>query len=334
MNPAPRPLGSSTVSVGPLGLGCWPLAGMTRSGVTPESAVATVRAAIDAGITHLDTAYCYGEHGESERAIRAALAELGGSTARDGVVIAGKCGIHWVRDDTLAPPRRQVVDGRPERLRAEVEESLSRLGTDRFDLLYLHAPDPAVPVEESAGGLRELLDEGKARAIGLSNGSCASLERFAAACPLAACQLPFNMLQREIEADVLPWCVRHGVGLVAYWPLMKGLLAGTMRRGQVFPASDSRHKYPIFQGEAFERNLDFVDVLRPIAGRLGVAVAELVLAWTAEQPGVASVLFGATSPAQVAENAAALACELDDAARQAISAAITRRGPVPGRTPV
>jgi aryl-alcohol dehydrogenase-like predicted oxidoreductase len=324
------------VSVGPLGLGCWPLAGMTRAGVTHEAAVATVRAAVDAGITHLDTAYCYGEHGESERAIREALGWGSGSPTknrvrRDAVRIAGKCGIHWEPDPTKSPPRRQVVDGRPERIRVEVQESLSRLGTDHFDLLYLHAPDPALPIEDSAGELKRLLDAGSTRAVGLSNASLENLRRFAAVCPLAACQMQFNMLQREIEREVLPWCMTHGVAMVVYWPLMKGLLAGKMHRGQVFPATDSRHKYPIFNGAEFERNLDFVEALRPVAARLGVALADLVLAWTAEQPGITSVLFGATSPEQVHENARALACDLDAAARAEIAAAIAARGPVPGR---
>lgn len=329
MDTTRRSLGSSSILVGPLGLGCWPLAGMTRDGVSREAAVATVKAAIDCGITHLDTAYCYGEHGESELAIREGVAGR-----RDAVVLAGKCGIHWEPDPSKNPPRRQVVDGRPERIRAEVDESLARLGTDRLDLLYLHAPDLAVPIEDSAGELRRLLEAGKARAIGLSNASAENLARFAAACPLAACQMQFNMLQREIEAEVLPWCIAHGVAMVVYWPLMKGLLAGRMRRGQAFPTSDSRHKYPIFNGAEFDRNLDFVDALRPVAARLGCALPDLVLAWTAEQTGITSVLFGATSAEQVRENAAALRCALDDEARTAIHAAIRARGAVAGRQPV
>lgn len=323
MDILPRPLGRSAVAVGPLGLGCWPLAGMTREGITAAAATATVAAAIDAGITHLDTAYCYGEHGESERAIAAAT-----RGRREPVVLAGKCGIHW------EPGRIQRVDGRPERLRQEVDESLRRLKTDRLDVLYLHAPDPAVPVEESAAALRKLLDDGKARAIGASNMTVAQLERFSAACPLAVCQMPYNMLQRGIEDTVIPWCIGHDVAVVVYWPLMKGLLAGHMHRGQTFPASDSRHKYPMFNGTEFDRNLDFVDALRPIAVRLGCPIADLALAWTAEQPGITSVLFGATSPEQVNENARALALNLDDRARIDIRAAIAARGPVVGRRAV
>ena len=326
MNPASRSIGAGSVPAGPLGLGCWPLSGMTREGITREAAVATVRAAIDAGIRHLDTAYCYGEHGESERAIAEAI-----RGRRDDVFLAGKCGIHWEPDNTKSPPRRQCVDGRPDRIRAEVEESLERLGTDTLDLLYLHAPDPTIPIEDSAGELARLLAAGKARAIGVSNVSLAQLAAFAAACPLAACQMHFNMLQREIEREILPWCRSHGVAMVVYWPLMKGLLAGGMRRDTVFPATDSRHKYPMFNGDEFQRNIDFVDALRPIAARLGCSLPDLVLAWTAEQPGITSVLFGATSPEQVAINAGAIACSLDDAARTAIKAAIEARGPVANR---
>ena len=323
MNTQPRRLENSPVAVGPLGLGCWPLAGMTREGITPEAALATVAAAVDAGIMHLDTAYCYGEQGESERAIRAGL-----RGRRDRVILAGKCGIHW------EPGRTQCVDGRPTRLRREVDESLARLGTDRLDLLYLHAPDPTIPIEESAGALRGLLEAGKARAIGGSNMTVAQLERFSAECPLAACQMPYNMLQRGIEDAILPWCRRNQVAMVVYWPLMKGLLAGRMHRGRVFSASDSRHKYPMFNGAEFERNLDFVDALRPIAARLQCDLPDLVLAWTAEQDGITSVLFGATSPDQVLANARALACDLDYEARAAIRLAIAERGPVAGRRAV
>jgi len=318
-----RPVGRSSVRVGPLGLGCWPLAGMTRPGITHEAAVATVAAAIDAGITHLDTAYCYGEEGESDRAIATAI-----RGRREAVVLAGKCGIHW------QPGRRQCVDGRPERIVIEVEESLRRLGTDHLDLLYLHAPDPVVPIEESAAALQRLFEAGKTRSIGASNMTVELLDRFVSACPLSACQMPYNMLQRGIEEAVLPWCRTHDVAMVVYWPLMKGLLAGRMQRGQVFPASDSRHKYPMFNGTEFERNLDFVAALRPVATRLGCELPDLVLAWTASQPGITSVLFGATSPAQVAENARGLTVGLDDQALTDIRAAIAARGPVAGRRAV
>jgi aryl-alcohol dehydrogenase-like predicted oxidoreductase len=297
---------------------------MTRSGITSGAAVSTVAAALDAGIVHLDTAFCYGEAGESERAIGQAIA----GRRREAVVIASKCGIHW------EPGRKQCVDGRPDRIRGEVGESLKRLGTDHVDLLYLHAPDPTIPIEESAETLSQLLAAGKTCAVGVSNASLAQLERFATVCPVAACQMHFNMLQREIEAEILPWCRSHGVAMFVYWPLMKGLLAGTMPRDLVFPTTDSRHKYPMFTGEEFQRNLDFVDGLRPVAARLGCELPDMVLAWTAEQAGITCVLFGATSPEQVQINARALNCKLDEDARVAIAGAIQARGPVASRRAV
>lgn len=320
----PRRVGGTDVEVGPFGLGCWPLAGMTREGITPEAAVATVKSAIDAGVDHLDTAFCYGEDGQSERAIAAAIA----GRPRDDLTIATKCGIHW------EPGRQQRVDGRPERLRHEVEESLRRLGTEHVDLLYLHAPDPSIPIESSAEELARLLAVGKTRAVGVSNANLDQLVRFAAVCPVAACQMHYNMLQRDIEAEILPWCRTHDVAMFVYWPLMKGLLAGDMPRDKTFPVTDSRHKYPMFNGEEFQRNLDFVDALRPIATRLGSPLPDIVLAWTAEQPGVTCVLFGATTPLQASTNARAAACVLDDEARAAITRAIDTLGPVAGRRPV
>lgn len=307
-----------------LALGCWPLAGMTRDGVDRDDAIATVNAALDNGITHLDTAYCYGEAGESETAIGEAIKDR----PRESIFLASKCGIHW------EPGRQQAVDGSPARLRAEVSESLQRLGVDSLDLLYLHAPDPKTPIEASAEALLAILEAGKTRAVGCSNVSLEELRRFSAVCPTAACQMPYNMLQRELETSFLPWCREHAIGMVVYWPLMKGLLAGSMSRDRQFPTSDSRHKYPMFQGQEFQRNLDFVDALRPIATRLGCTVPALVLAWTMERPGIASVLFGATTPAQVAANIPALDCRLDDEARTAIDEAHRLRGPVAGRRAV
>ena len=182
--------------------------------------------------------------------------------------------------------------------------------------------------------LGRLRAEGLVRAIGVSNVSLDQLQIAAQACPVSACQLPYNMLQREIERDIVPWCRDQGVAIVAYWPLMKGLLAGGMPRDRIFPATDSRHKYPMFNGTEFQRNLDFVEVVRGEAQRLNRPLSDLVLAWTAQQPGITSVLFGATSPDQARLNAAARSCEIDDQAHRAIVAGIAARGTVAGRRPV
>lgn len=211
-------------------------------------------------------------------------------------------------------------------MRRQCEESLRRLGTDRVELLYLHAPDPNVPVAESAGALKELLDEGKTRSVGLSNASLEQLEQFAAVCPLAAFQPHYNMLQREIEADTLPWCVAHNVSVMVYWPLMKGLLAGKLSRDHVFAPGDGRAKYPMFQGQEWQKTHDLIDELREIATEAGRTVAQLVINWTIHQPGISVALCGAKRPDQIEENAGAVGWRLSDAQLARVTAAIARRG--------
>jgi len=215
------------------------------------------------------------------------------------MVIATKCGQYW------PPSGKQLNDGRPATLRRQCEESLVRLGTDRVELLYLHAPDRKVPVAESAGELKRLCEEGKTLAVGASNLSLAELKQFAAECPLAAFQPPYNMLVRRIEADTLPWCREHGVAVLIYWPLMKGLLAGKIARDQVFGLDDSRRKYPMFQGAERQKNLDMVDRLKQVAAAAGHSVAELAINWTIHQPGVTAALCGAKRPEQIRESAGA-----------------------------
>ncbi|MCE9604675.1 MAG: aldo/keto reductase [Planctomycetia bacterium] len=318
-----RRLGNTDLFVSPIAMGCWPIAGMTSLNVTEENSLATLAAALDAGINFLDTAYCYGAHGESETLIRRAL-----GTRREEVVIATKGGIYWDADG------KQAKDGSPRALRRNCEKSLSRLGTDRVELLYLHSPDPGTPIEESAGELRRLMEEGKTRAVGVSNVSLAQLQAFTSVCPVAAVQPHYNMLQREIEAEVRPWCLEHDVALCVYWPLMKGLLAGKLGREHVFAPGDGRPKYPMFRGDEFAKTHDFLDELRPIAARHGRTLSELVLAWTIAQPGITVALVGAKRPDQILENAGALDFELSKSDLAEIDAAIARRGPAASRSAV
>jgi aryl-alcohol dehydrogenase-like predicted oxidoreductase len=294
-----RPLGRSGLQVTPVALGCWPISGMTSLDVNDADSLATIRAARERGINFFDTAYCYGAKGESERLLARAL---GGE--RDQVVLATKGGLHWDEQGT------RITDGSPDRLRQQCEESLRRLQFDHLDLLYLHMPDPRVPIEDSAGALRELLEAGKTRAVGASNVSLEQLRAFHAVCPVSAVQLPYNLLQREIEADIVPWCVEHEVAIVPYWPLLKGLLAGKLSRDHHFPQADGRHKYADFQGERYQRNLEYVDHLRSIAAECGRSVAQLAVHWTITQPGITSALCGAKRPQQIEETAGAVGWEL------------------------
>lgn len=310
-----RRLGATDIFISPVALGCWPISGMTSVDVNDKDSLATVEVCLEVGVNFLDTAFCYGANGESERLVARALGKR-----RDEMVIATKGGVHWEANGD------RTIDGRPSTLRNECDESLRRLNTDRVELLYLHAPDPHTPLTESAGELRRLQESGKARAIGVSNLSLEQIQAFHAVCPIAAVQPPYSMLQREIESDILPWCREHDVSVIVYWPLMKGLLAGHLSRNHVWAPRDGRAKYPMFQGAEWQMNQDLVDRLRPIAESLGKTLAGVVINWTIRQPGITAALCGAKRPQQIAETADAMVWRLPPEHLAQIDAALIARG--------
>ncbi len=313
-----RRLGQSDIQVTPVAMGCWPITGITSIDVYEDASLATLEAAVDAGINFFDTAYSYGYDGESERMIGRVLGRR-----RDEIVIASKCGLHWKN-------REKLKDARPATVRRHCDESLQRLGTDRIDLYYLHAPDPQTPLAETAGAFRELLDAGKVRAVGVSNFiSLAQFEEFHAVCPISAAQPHYNMLQREIEHDILPWCQAHGAAVCVYWPLMKGFLAGKLRRDHAWDPQDGRQKYEVFQGREWDKTHDFLDALRPIAEESQITLAQLAIAWTIQRPGITAALCGAKRPEQIRETAAAMQVRLTAEQLARIDEAIAARGDVP-----
>jgi aryl-alcohol dehydrogenase-like predicted oxidoreductase len=316
-----RTLGNSGLRVSPVALGCWPIAGVTTIDVNDVDSIATIRACFDLGINHLDTAYVYGPNGESENLIRRAI-----EGRRDEVVIATKYGIHF-------EGREMITDGHPDRLRAECDESLRRLGTDRVELLYLHSPDKNVPVAESAGALRELQAAGKTLAVGASNCTLEQFQAFQAACPLAAVQLPYNMLQRDIEQRTIPWCRANNIAVMVYWPLMKGLLAGKLPRDRSLDPRDRRLNYPLYNECDWPKNQEFLDRLRAAAALTGHTVAQLVINWTIHQLGVTAALCGAKRPGQIEETAGAMGWSLTSEQQTLIAAAIAARGPIPATRP-
>ena len=317
-----RSIGNTNIEVTPVAMGCWPITGITSVDVNESRSLDTLEAALEAGINFFDTAYCYGYEGQSEKMIAGALGHK-----RDEIVIATKGGIHWKN-------RVQQKDARPETLLRQCDESLQRLQTDRVELYYLHAPDPNVPVSESAGAFKDLLDAGKILSVGVSNFNVDQLQEFADACPIAAFQPHYNMLQREIEAAELPWCIANNVSVMVYWPLMKGLLAGKLPRDHVFDPKDGRKKYPMFHGREWEKNQDFLDQLRPIAEEAGQTLAQLVINWTVQRTGITSALCGAKRPEQIRDNAAAVSRELTVAQISQIDQAIAGRGPIVSRAAV
>jgi aryl-alcohol dehydrogenase-like predicted oxidoreductase len=291
------------------------MAGVNAPDVNDADSLAAIRACFDLGINFIDTAYCYGPNGESENLLRRAL-----DGRRDEMILATKGGIHY---DVAG---QQTQDARPETLMRECEMSLRRLGTDRVELYYLHAPDPHMPIAESAGAIRNLQAAGKILTAGASNCNLEQLREFHAVCPLTAVQLPYNMLQRDIEQQTVPWCREQNIAVVVYWALMKGLLAGRLTNLNQLDATDARRKYPMYQGDEWEKNQAFVAKLRAIADECGRTVAEVVINWTIRQPGITVALCGAKRPAQIAETAAAMGWQLTPEQNEAIAAALTARG--------
>lgn len=310
-----RRLGNSDLMVSSVGFGCWPIAGITSIIDSTDEVRASIVSALDAGVNFFDTAYSYGYAGESDTLLREALAGR-----RDEAIIASKAGMYWNEN------RQRVLDSSGKTLIKHAEEILTRLGTDRLDLFYLHTPDGQTPIEESAEAIGQIVKRGLARYAAVSNVSLAQAQAFHAICPVIAIQPYFNMLQQDAVVSLREFCGRENIGLVCYWVLMKGLLAGHLSRHHQFDPRDRRLNYDIFRGESWQRNQDLVDQLRAIAGRTGCTVSQLVIAWTLAQPGITVALCGAKRPSQIIDNAGGMHLQLDAATLAEIDACIAARG--------
>ena len=271
-----------------VGLGTWAIGGWMWGGTDERRAIDTILSALDRGITLIDTAPVYG-FGRSEEIVGKALDEYG---KRDEVVLATKVGLDWT-DET--PFRRAT----PERIREEVTDSLERLQTDYVDLYQVHWPDPLVPMDETAGVLRELRNEGLIRAIGVSNFSPSQMDTFRRAAPLDACQPPYNLFERDVEDDVLPYCQQEDIGLLTYGALCRGLLSGKMSTDRTFEGDDLRTSDPKFEEPRFDQYLEAVDRLDQLAqDRYDRRVIHLAVRWILDQ-GVDVALWGARNPDQL-----------------------------------
>lgn len=256
--------------------------------------------ALDLGVTHFDTAALYG-FGANEKLVGEVLAER-----PDHIVIASKCGL-FGRDG------KRVIDGRPESIRAVCEESLRNLRTERIDLYYLHRWDKRIPIEDSIGALVDLKKAGKIGAIGLSEVGAATLRRAHAVHPIAALQSEYSLWTRNPEIAVLEECRRLGITLVAFSPLGRGFLPGTMLSPAELHEGDIRRTMPRFQPENFARNTGFLAPLQAIAARLDCTPAQLALAWVLAKGDHVIAIPGTTKLAHLEENHGARAIRLDAA---------------------
>ena len=292
-----------------VGLGTWAIGGWMWGGTDEARSIETIHAALDRGITLIDTAPAYGQ-GRSEEIIGKAL--RGGR--RNRVVLATKVGVEWRRTGDV------VRNASRARIMREVEDSLRRLRTDYIDIYQVHWPDPVVPVEETAAALCALYEAGYIRAIGVSNHSPAQMDVFRQIAPLHTAQPPYNLFECEAERDVLPYCRSHGIATLTYGVLCRGLLSGRMRPDTAFGGDDLRWTDPKFRPPRYAQYLNAVGALARLAcERFGKSVLALAVRWVLDQPGGVHVaLWGARSPEQLDALDEAMGWSVDAEANRAI----------------
>ncbi len=296
-----RPLGTSGIQITPILMGTWQAGKRMWVGIEDEETIKALQTGVEAGITTIDTAEVYGE-GHSERIIGQALASV-----RDHVVYASKVFANHLKFD-------QVIEA--------CERSLRNLNTDYLDLYQIHWPagswrSEPVPVEETMRALNQLKQEGKIRAIGVSNFSRDQLAEAAQYGRIDSLQPPYSLFWRQVEQDAMPYCVEHQISILAYSPLAQGLLTGKFKPGHQFERGDHRAKNKLLQGDLFDRAQQALDQLRPMAERYHVTLGQLALAWLMDQP-MTHAIAGARNAHQVLENAKAAEIQLSEADRQAI----------------
>lgn len=268
-----RTLGQG-LEVSAIGIGCMPMIrdGNINYGVADDAvSTRTIHEAIDLGLTFFDTAEMYGPF-RNEALVGAAIKDR-----RDGLVIATKFAMRWDGD---APAG---VDGSPQNARRACEGSLKRLGVETIDLFYQHRVDPNVPIEETVGGMAELVKEGKVRFLGLSEAAADTVRRAAKVHPIAALQSEYSIWERDVEEDILPACRENGIGFVPYSPLGRGFLAGGIRSLEDLPANDWRRNDPRYSPQNMPKNLAIVDAIAQVAKERGVSNAQIALAWLLAQ---------------------------------------------------
>ncbi len=306
-------VGATDIASSRIALGTWAIGGWMWGGTDESESIRTIQAALDRGVTMIDTAPAYG-FGRSEEIVGQALAESG---RRDRVLIATKVGLNWQDGQVFR-------DASATRIRQEIEDSLRRLRTDRIDLYQVHWPDPTVPMEETARELDRLFRAGKIRALGVSNFSPAQMDQFRSVAPLHAVQPPYNLFERDAEADVLPYAQRNGLTVLAYGALCRGLLSGRMRADTQFSGDDLRRIDPKFQAPRFSQYLAAVDALARLAReRSGRSVLALVVRWILDR-GPTIALWGARHPGQLDPIEDAMGWTLDAASMREIDAILRR----------
>lgn len=310
-----RKLGNSDLEISPVVFGAWAIGGWMWGGSDEQDAIDAIRAAIDHGVNMIDTAAIYGM-GHSERLVAKAL-----KGRSDSVLIATKCGIRWDSSEGCNPWETVDNEGRkvtihryanPKSIVKECEDSLKRLEVEVIDLYQIHWPDTTTPPESSMEAMVRLQEQGKIRAIGVSNYDVEWMTRSQTVGTIASLQPPYSILRRDIEQEILPHCKKSGVGVICYSPLERGLLTGAVSPDRVFAEGDHRASHPYFTKGRREAVLRAIQELTPICRAHQASPAQLIINWTFSQPGITGAIVGARNAEQAAHNAQAMQFELSE----------------------
>jgi len=307
-----RILGSQGPGLTEIGFGTWAIGGPWEYGWGPvddEQSVKAIHSALDLGANWIDTAAVYGL-GHSEEIVARAI-----RGRRKNIFIATKCGMVW--DDS----RRVKIRASPESILKEIGDSLRRLQTDYIDLYQIHWHDPETQVEDSWGTLTRLKEQGKVRYIGVCNYDVPLLEKCGTVAPVQSLQPPYNLLRRNIEKDILPYCLEHNIGVIAYSPMQAGLLSGNFDFNKLAP-DDWRRKNQYYQEPILSKAAQFVEQIRPIADKYNKTVGQIAVAWVLNHPAITSAIVGARSALQVEKNVGASGYALRKEDIQAIEEAV------------
>ncbi len=310
-----RNLGWTDLKVSRVGLGTWAMGDDFWGSVDDKESIRTIHAAIDNGITLVDTAPAYG-NGHSEEVVGKAIKER-----RDQVVVATKVGIR-------KSGGKLQKNLSPDSVRQEIEDSLRRLGVETIDLYQIHWPDPKTPLEDTLEVLLKAQEAGKFRYLGVSNFGTDLMDKARTITDLASLQPPFSLLQRDIEDEILPYCNEHDIGVLSYGTLSGGILTGKFREYPTFEEGDHRAQfYPAFNPKIWDKVQNVVDVLREIASERNVPVAQVAINWATAQPGMTCALVGAKRPDQAISNAGAGQWDLNNAELERIQEAYATNFP-------
>ena len=309
-----RQLGESNLKVSAITFGAWAIGGWMWGGAERKDALEAIRVSIDHGVTSIDTAPIYGQ-GLSEEIVGEAIK----GQKRDQLQILTKFGMRWDLDKGMLAFKSKDNSGKDidiykyagkESVIQECEDSLKRLGTDYIDLLQIHWADVTTPIEETYEAVLRLKEQGKIREAGVCNYNVEQTKAANSVVKLASNQVPFSMVERSIEKELVPYCIENKIGILAYSPLQRGILTGKIKPGHSFNEGDTREGNRFYQPENITRINAFLDELRPMAESKSATVAQLVIRWTIERPGITVALVGARDANQAIQNAKAINVKL------------------------